>query len=847
MNKNFILILIFLFFGSISLIAQAPKVSHIYPNVGVNEQSIVSYVYGDSFTVDTVYSVKLIRSGYPEIEADFIGIISESYLTCSFDLTGDSTGLYDLVLTNASGSDTLPGCFNVYTRSVYPYRWVKSIVDSTEALGFSDIAIGDADNDGENEVYTGYELTQFKWDGNNWLRDTIGPGIAAYSIAIGDCDNDCENEIYAADVGGGIFRLKWNGSNWFWTSVGNGGSVPVISIGDGYGDGEAEIYSASQSGYIYQFKWNGVNWDRTIVADGITSYMPAIYVGDGNNNGQMEVYIAMWGASYGVIRGYSWYGTYWDWFPNALPCTGNPWGLTIGDGDNDGEREVFVSDNEGLCYMFKWSGSLPWDMVNIGSGADYINNVAVGDGNGDGGMEVYGACNDDNVYQFRLNGSDWEKMLVGSGDGDFLDVAVGDGDNDGEMEVYAINGDTSLYQFKVVPGPDIFLSDSIHDFGSVHIGDSLDWDYLGIKNTGITELLIDSLIVDTINFSLVGYECPDTIMPGDSVLLTVRFKPSIVDSIIRELLIYSNDADEPVKIVILIGSSLESTPPEPFNLIRPYDSVFIELIRPLFIWEASFDSSGVEGYEVYIKDTLRADISDTTWTSDYDLMEGLNKWYVVAYDSLGNRRQSEQIFSLFIDISGPFIDSTTIWSDTSFSGDFPIYSKLTDVVPIDTVLLIFKRIEDPLWVIFEMADSGDGWYYAEITQAYINNDTIKYYIYSRDSLNNESTDPPGAPASYYYFIANFSGVQEKQGKPKVFSLGVNSIGRNTTVFKVSLPDRTDVILNIYDILGRIVSSPASGSYSAGYYSIPFKPEKSGIYFYLFKSAYGERRGKIVVF
>lgn len=54
MNKIILITALVLFSGSISVMGQAPKVTHIYPDAGLNEGSTTAHIYGDSFAVDTV-------------------------------------------------------------------------------------------------------------------------------------------------------------------------------------------------------------------------------------------------------------------------------------------------------------------------------------------------------------------------------------------------------------------------------------------------------------------------------------------------------------------------------------------------------------------------------------------------------------------------------------------------------------------------------------------------------------------------------------------------------------------------------------------------------------------------
>ncbi|MEO0096126.1 MAG: T9SS type A sorting domain-containing protein [candidate division WOR-3 bacterium] len=290
-------------------------------------------------------------------------------------------------------------------------------------------------------------------------------------------------------------------------------------------------------------------------------------------------------------------------------------------------------------------------------------------------------------------------------------------------------------------------------------------------------------------------------------------------------------------------------PPVPFDLLFPLDSTILTIPRPTFIWEASFDSmSGLEKYEVYINDTLKHTGMDTTWTTDYDLSEGYNNWYIVAFDSAGNAQQSNQTWTVYIDYSGPYIDSTTIWHDTSYTGPFPVYTKVTDISGVDTVIIYFRRREDPAWFMIPMIAGTGNWYYGEIPSVFLPNDTVKYYIYAKDLLGNESTDPANAPGTYYWFVANLTGIQDIKVIPQSFSFDLeNNPARDKVVFKLALPKDAVVSLRIYDVLGRLVDSPIAGLNRAGSYEIPWGAKNiTGVYFYILEALEYKKTGKLII-
>ncbi|MCK4330335.1 T9SS type A sorting domain-containing protein [candidate division WOR-3 bacterium] len=112
------------------------------------------------------------------------------------------------------------------------------------------------------------------------------------------------------------------------------------------------------------------------------------------------------------------------------------------------------------------------------------------------------------------------------------------------------------------------------------------------------------------------------------------------------------------------------TPPEPFNLVSPADSECLNITRPIFTWETSADTfSGLDYYEIYIDNLLKDSTPSTNWTADYDLTEDLHNWYVVAYDSLDNSRQSNQTWTFTIDTQIPDIPMLLFPSDSSIISD----------------------------------------------------------------------------------------------------------------------------------------------------------------------------------
>ncbi|MCK4941194.1 PQQ-like beta-propeller repeat protein, partial [candidate division WOR-3 bacterium] len=505
----------------------------------------------------------------------------------------------------------------------------------------------------------------------------------------------------------------------------------------------------------------------------------------------------------------------------------------LGDIDGDGDIEVVIGSWDNNVYALNGEdGSLLWSYP---TGDGVRSSPALGDIDGDGNLEVVIGSADNSVY--ALNGEDGSYLWsYPTGSSIFSSPALGDVDEDNNLEVvigsidhnvYALNGEDGSLVWSYATNFGIWASPALGD----------------VDGDGHLEVLVGSGTSDNNIYALNGEDGSFlwSYTTGDGVAAS----PALGDI----------DGDGNLEVVIgseddnVYALSDEPVPPIPFNLISPPDSTFLAMSRPTFIWEPSYDSlSGLRDYEIYINDTLRHTTVDTTWTADFDLGEDHNDWYVVAYDSASNAQQSNQIWTVFIDTTGPLIESTTVWNDTSYAGPFSIHAKVTEISGMDTVMLYFKRMEDSTWFANGMSASGNNWYYGEIPPVTQGNDTVKYYIFARDILQHESTDPTGAPANCYSFLAYSTGVYEFAQTHEPFTFGLkHNPAANRAVFSLTVPEGTQIALFIYDIVGRLIDKLTIGTETAGRHEISWAPQiNSGVYFYSLHSPWQQEMGKFVL-
>ncbi len=108
----------------------APTVTSITPATGANTGTVsITSLAGTNFQSGA--AVKLTRTGYTDITATAVSVVSSTRITCTFDLTGKAAGTWNVVVTNSDGqSGTKTGAFTI-TGSTAPT--VTSITPATGA------------------------------------------------------------------------------------------------------------------------------------------------------------------------------------------------------------------------------------------------------------------------------------------------------------------------------------------------------------------------------------------------------------------------------------------------------------------------------------------------------------------------------------------------------------------------------------------------------------------------------------------------------------------------------------------------------------------------------------------
>ncbi|MFQ6093819.1 MAG: choice-of-anchor D domain-containing protein, partial [bacterium] len=136
--------------------------------------------------------------------------------------------------------------------------------------------------------------------------------------------------------------------------------------------------------------------------------------------------------------------------------------------------------------------------------------------------------------------------------------------------------------------PDIAVSTTDHDFGTVVVDSSASW-ILTLSNVGTSDLTVQSVTSDHTDFVVASPTFPHIIGAGDSAAVTIVFTPSSEGSRAAQLTIMSDDPDEGTVYVSLNGSGGY---PDIDLLAASHDYGFV-LVGGASDWTLTVDNVGV--------------------------------------------------------------------------------------------------------------------------------------------------------------------------------------------------------------------------------------------------------------
>jgi hypothetical protein len=770
-------------------------------------------VYNGPYTngADEAYSVVYGKDNYLYAAGYSVGSGNDDddFIVAKYDTLGNQLWLNRY---NGPGDDDDVAYSIVYGDDNYVY-----------AAGYSKINSAPLDRD---FVVIKYRTS----DGNRqWVYRYLCINLddEAYSVVYGTDGN-----IYAA----GYTKQSLNNKNFLVVKLNTSGTEQwtYLRNGPGNGDDEAkQLFYKENSVYAAGYSTgSGTGKDFTIVSlNPTTGDSNWVYTWNGPGNGDDEANsIAVWGAGMSVCAVVAGYST--------------------GSG---------TSKDFAVLYINSYNGTLHWS---------YLYN---GLGNGD-----------DEAKAVVLNSSDWHFYVggysTGSGtDKDFIVTKHGHSHSSGSPQwMYQYNGPgnnndelntISLGSGNIYAAGYSRVSGSYSDFAVLSLPDNFPptvpllispADSAFLNDTAVTFIWHASEDPETsVDNYVLHYDIdPNFTNPESAVVGDTSYTVTLNDTIYYWRIKSCDTEDNQSSWSDVWSFAFDLTPPTIPVLLHPVDDNFVLDTSVTFDWgDVTFrDFPTLVHYVIQIDSdsSFSVPIIDDTMTqstANYVLAgDDQYYWRVKAYDLALNESDYAIAESFRLDISPPVIDSTSDWENTPNTGPFSVYTRVTDLFGVDSVLLYFKRMEDPVWFPLQMHEGSGNLYFEEIPGVGMPNDTVKYYIHATDNAGYTSTDPDDAPTAYYWFIAGYDPGVMEFNTPPVFSFGLkNNPAKSKAVFNLALPEAADVTLRIYDAAGRLVDKVIFGKQAPGYYEIQWsKDVSSGIFFYHLDSPWQQKIGKLVL-
>ncbi len=294
----------------------------------------------------------------------------------------------------------------------------------------------DTDNDGDLDLFlVGYEGDQpvfLENEGSgsferstvdrNWTSKQIQ--VRGWATAWGDFDND---GLLDAVVGAQVtYPLHNNGDGTFAvlsTSViyKQSGSPHCYQWIDYDGDGDLDLFMPEEqmNSRLYRNEGQGqfTNVTQSVLQSRLGQGLNGAWA-DFDNDGDLDLYFMGYnGPDRFLLNNGD--GTFADWagYPAGLTSVAN--GMPVwGDYDNDGNLDLFLTQNTGHCRLFRSLGDGNFAEVTLGSSQNDANSApqsaAWADYDNDGDLDLFVARNSNRNYLYENNGNTnhWLKVRL---------------------------------------------------------------------------------------------------------------------------------------------------------------------------------------------------------------------------------------------------------------------------------------------------------------------------------------------------------------------------------------------------------------------------------------------------
>jgi len=496
-------------------------------------------------------------------------------------------------------------------------------------------------------------------------------------------------------------------------------------------------------------------------------------------------------------------------FPISLPdgIESHP---LICDFDGDGQMEILVGCNDGKVYAIERNGTIspgwPYELD-----ADFTTGPAVGDLNNDGDFEVVITTEGGKLVALDHQGNALTGFPIVTGGSLFSTPVLADLDNNGDLEIIQANYQTKhidIYNHDGSVFGDWPYISSMAWYGSPAVGDI----------DGDDEL---EIVIGGFNDSLHVFNPDKTEIDGFPIGL-----------------------DDRVWVSPAIGN-IDPADVEPEIVINTQSGM---------VYLVNHDGSMVSGWPVDLSVNLKSSpsLGDLDGDGSPEIVFGANNANLYAYDSDGSILNGFPVplttgtsaSAVIGDISGDGVPDIIIanGSTSSFIYAFDAAGQTLPNFPIPTPILGQVAASPAIW---DLDHDGDIEIVVCMQNSGMNLEVIDYK--PQASLLNIEWSAYG---NDLYRCGNYEGLgpvsieDSELSLPLIYGLQQNYPNpfNSNTIISYALDSPAEISLEIYDLLGRLISTLDSGLKQAGNHEIVWnglnassQEVASGIYFYRLKA------------
>lgn len=235
--------------------------------------------------------------------------------------------------------------------------FIETVPYPLSSSNCSDVTIGDADNDGLNEIATSNlandTVTVSSWDGLSISEERVlTVGDAPLCVVIVDANNDGNNDIVALNGrSDDISLISHNGYGYMpEMRLPVGDNPKDIAVGDVDNDGDNDLVSANASdSTVSLILWDGTSFESAYTLE-TNERCFFVEIADVDNDGDNDIVTSDSDESSrepGVLSIYLW-ETFGHSELLGLDGIYYPRGTCVGDLNNDGANDVVVADFQGF-------------------------------------------------------------------------------------------------------------------------------------------------------------------------------------------------------------------------------------------------------------------------------------------------------------------------------------------------------------------------------------------------------------------------------------------------------------------------------------------------------------------